>query len=219
MSLSKRDIAYNYLRKKIIFGDLRPGDVLDEKKIVEDLGFSRTPVREAINKLVEEDLILVFPRKGFIISSISLHDLHDMLDTRLLVEPYLIQKSFPQLEKDTLKQFRARVEKDIANEGKGPASVEDDFDFTLHSYFAQKSGNRFLQDLMNSLLSLSQRTRVFLPSEAERIAESNREHLAIIDSCLEGDVEKAMDSVRVHLENSRRGYMQMQRSNSSLLRD
>ncbi|MCI1984770.1 MAG: GntR family transcriptional regulator [Bifidobacteriaceae bacterium] len=219
MSLSKRDIAYNHLRKKIIFGDLKPGDVLDEKKIVEELGFSRTPVREAINKLVEEDLILVFPRKGFIISSISLHDLHDMLDTRLLVEPYLIQRSFPYLEKGDLLRFRTRVEDNIEKEGSGPAPVEDDFDFTFHSYFAQKSGNRFLQDLMNSLLSLSQRTRVFLPSEAERIAASNREHLSIIDCCLAGDVEGAIEAVKIHLENSRKGYMQMQESHSSLLKD
>ena len=47
MGKSRKEIAYDYIKPKIVFCELKPGDILDEKKIIEELGFSRTPIREA----------------------------------------------------------------------------------------------------------------------------------------------------------------------------
>lgn len=57
MGKSRKEIAYDYIKPKIVFCELKPGDILDEKKIIEELGFSRTPIREAISELAEEKLV------------------------------------------------------------------------------------------------------------------------------------------------------------------
>ena len=64
MGKSRKEIAYDYIKPKIVFCELKPGDILDEKKIIEELGFSRTPIREAISELAEEKLVTIMPRRG-----------------------------------------------------------------------------------------------------------------------------------------------------------
>lgn len=208
METSKRNQAYDYLRKQIVFCKMRPGDTISEKIVAQELGFSRTPVREAINKLVEEGLVQVFPRKGIIVSQISLHGLNDMLNSRLLVEPYLMHCAFDKLDLEALRTYRkdalSRVERDCFE----VVSIQDDFDYSFHMYFARLAGNRYLEGFMDTLLALSQRTRIFLPSQQERNAASNHEHLAIIDRAIAGDEEGAVQAIRNHLENSRISYME-----------
>ncbi|PLS31039.1 transcriptional regulator, GntR family [Bifidobacterium margollesii] len=214
MSESKRDLAYNYLRKQIVFCELRPGDLIDEKQITEQLGFSRTPVREAINKLAEEDMLRIFPRKGIVVSQISLKNLQDMIESRLLIEPYLIHQAFPSLDRDSLLHFREALQRTGTDSGDMKDSIEDDFDFKFHMYFAQKANNKYLENLMSTLLALSQRTRVFLPWSSERISESLEEHLNIIDCAMKGDEEGTVQAVRQHLQHSREGYLHVFQSHN-----
>ncbi|NMN01667.1 GntR family transcriptional regulator [Bifidobacterium panos] len=218
MGLSKRDIAYDYLRKQIVFCKLKPGDLLDEKQITEQLGISRTPVREAINKLAEENLLTIFPRKGITVSQISLRDLQDMIESRLLVEPYLLQQTFVRLDTDSLQEFRNKVKERGTGSGTDMDSIEDDFDFSFHMYFAKKANNQYLESLMSTLLALSQRTRIFLPWSPDRVTASANEHLAIIDCALNGDQEGAIDAIRTHLSHSREGYMHVFQSHSDFFR-
>lgn len=99
MGKSRKEIAYDYIKPKIVFCELKPGDILDEKKIIEELGFSRTPIREAISELAEEKLVTIMPRRGIVVTQISLKDVEDMLNARALLEPYIFQNAFPNVEK------------------------------------------------------------------------------------------------------------------------
>lgn len=218
VGLSKRDIAYDYLREQIVFCELKPGDFIDEKQITEQLGCSRTPVREAINKLVDENLVRIFPRKGIVVSEISLKDLEDMIESRLLIEPYLIHQAFTRLDHESLTAFRRQLEQKGSNTGATVDSVEDDFDYSFHMYFAKKSGNQFLISMMTTLLALSQRTRVFLPWSSERIVESVAEHLNIIDCVLNGDESGAITAVQQHLKHSHEGYLRVFQTHNAFLR-
>lgn len=211
MGVSKRTLAYNYLRNQIVFCKINPGDLIDEKALADQLGFSRTPVREAINKLAEEGLVQVFPRKGIIVSQISLRGLYDMLDSRLLIEPYLMHCAFNNLDLETLNVYRADAEARIERGSAQAASIQDDFDYIFHMYFARQAGNQYLTGFMDTLLALSQRTRIFLPFQKEREAASNQEHLVIIDKAIAGDEEGAVEAIRTHLNNSRASYLEASR--------
>ncbi|MCT6836224.1 MAG: GntR family transcriptional regulator [Bifidobacteriales bacterium] len=211
MSVSKRTLAYDYLRDQIVFCKMKPGDLIDEKAVSAQLGFSRTPVREAINKLAEEGLVQVFPRKGIIVSQLSLKDLNDMLDSRMLVEPYLMHQAFAHLDAQTLRSYRAAANTRLERGSVKPVSIQDDFDYTFHMYFARQAGNKYLLAFMSTLLALSQRTRVFLPYQEGRDEASCQEHIAIIDAALNGDEENAVEAIRAHLHNSRISYLQASR--------
>ena len=76
--LPLRDVVFNTLRKAILKGDLKPGERLMEIALAEKLGVSRTPIREAIRKLELEGLVVMAPRKGAKVASITERDLNDV---------------------------------------------------------------------------------------------------------------------------------------------
>lgn len=209
MATSKREVAYEYLREKIVCCELKPGDVLDEKGVAADLHCSRTPVREAINQLVEEHLVQIFPRKGIIVTQISLSSLNDMLDCRSLIEPYLLHQSMRGLNDEKLLEFKRIQEQRIADRNAAADSTMRDFDFNFHMYFAETAGNQYLTNLMKTLLSLNQRTRFFSSWDDSRILESFREHIDIIDAALNRDEEAGVRAMRNHLEKTRESYIRL----------
>ncbi|MDF7664273.1 GntR family transcriptional regulator [Bifidobacterium sp. ESL0763] len=218
MTASKKDVAYDYLRKKIVYCELKPGDVIDDKSIANELGFSRTPVREAINKLGEEKMVQSFARRGIIVSPVSLHDLNDMLEARMLVEPFIIRKAIAKVDRETLEEFRASL-KPSTWDSASPDWLHDDSDYRFHMYFTKVAGNSFITTMMDSLLMLSQRTRFMLSLEADRIKQTYIEHMDIIDCVEAKDEEGAAQAIQLHLANSGAAYQAVYQENVNLLLD
>ena len=77
-----RDVVFKTLREAILKGDLAPGERLMEIKLANQLGVSRTPIREAIRKLELEGLVVMVPRKGAEVAKITEKDLRDVLEVR-----------------------------------------------------------------------------------------------------------------------------------------
>src|SRR5690606_12292208 len=81
-----RELVFEVLREAIITGKLRPGERLMEVQLAEELGVSRTPVREAIRKLELEGLVLMIPRRGAYVAEISMKDIADVFEIRAALE-------------------------------------------------------------------------------------------------------------------------------------
>lgn len=206
MGKSRKEIAYDYIKLKIVFCELKPGDILDEKKIIEELGFSRTPIREAISELAEEKLVTIMPRRGIVVTQISLKDVEDMLNARALLEPYIFQNAFPNVEKDVLLRMKNQLNDMIAHKKVKMDSLEEDFDYSFHMYFAEKANNQYLYRMMHLLMMHSQRIRSFSTMHQERYIDSYKEHIEIIDMMLSGDEDKVMEAVKKHISNTVEGY-------------
>ena len=86
-----RDKIYNTIKERITSGKYAPGQPLDEKQIIEELRTSRTPFREAINALSEEGLVEVYPYRGIFVRDLSVKDIADGFDIRLLLEPKVLE--------------------------------------------------------------------------------------------------------------------------------
>ena len=90
--LSLNDIAYNHVKEKILSGAIRAGERIREDLLADDLSISRTPVREAINKLVMEDLVKSIPRRGIYCVRLTPDDICDLCDIRLMYEVYAVKR-------------------------------------------------------------------------------------------------------------------------------
>ena len=88
---SLSSIVYDNLKGKILNNELLPGDKLIEMDIAQELGVSRTPVREALSRLSEEGLVENFPRKSYIVSKISMKKARDLYDVRTALEPLAVK--------------------------------------------------------------------------------------------------------------------------------
>ena len=103
--LPLRDVVFNTLRKAILKGDLKPGERLME--IAEKLGVSRTPIREAIRKLELEGLVVMAPRKGAKVASITERDLNDVLEVRKGMEELAIRLACERITPEQLDEMVA----------------------------------------------------------------------------------------------------------------
>ena len=82
------DKAYQLIRHKIITLELSPLSAIDEQALMEDLQLGRTPIREALQRLAAEDLVLLAPRRGMFVSDISITDLQKVFELRLMLESF-----------------------------------------------------------------------------------------------------------------------------------
>lgn len=194
--------AYEHIRRQIVSGELMPGDVVSEKELIEQLGISRTPIREAIQRLAEENLLVVMPSRGTIVSYISVDDVGQIYKARKLIEPYLAREAVGHADPERLKQFREVFENQTKR-----GWQENDWDSEFHLYLAECSGNRFLHKTMQELMTQSMRIRVLSSEKKQQRFELSRaEHLALIDAILAGDADRAEQEVLNHLIRSEDGY-------------
>ena len=94
-----------------------------------------------ISELAEEKLVTIMPRRGIVVTQISLKDVEDMLNARALLEPYIFQNAFPNVEKDVLLRMKNQLNDMIAHKKVKMDSLEEDFDYSFHMYFAEKANN------------------------------------------------------------------------------
>mgnify|MGYP002733969358 FL=1 len=105
-----RDVVFESLREAILEGKLSPGQRLMEVQLAEQLGVSRTPVREAIRKLELEGLVVMLPRKGAYVADISLKDLVDVLEIRASLEGLSASLAAERMHEDDIKKLEKIVQ-------------------------------------------------------------------------------------------------------------
>jgi DNA-binding GntR family transcriptional regulator len=190
--------AYDVLKNKIVTCELMPGAVVDQNALMKEIGVSRTPVREAVNALEAEGLLVVMPRRGVIVSPISLTDVSQIYTVRENVEPLIARLATPSAEKDRLVKYY----KIFTREKFDPDSIIQS-DFQMHKYFAERTENTYLVRLMSSVLSQNMRIVVLGARVRDRLPASNREHATILEKMMDGDADGAAEAMRVHIASAK----------------
>jgi len=110
-AVSVRDRTYDSLKTKILSGRFKPGERLTEEHLAEELGVSRTPVREALHKLELEGLIQPLETRGFIIPKDSREEMEELFDMRAVLEGFTLRLICQSIAEETLQQLEATIEK------------------------------------------------------------------------------------------------------------
>lgn len=203
---SLKKIAYDHIKTEIIWGKLKPGDIISEKEFVEKLEISRTPVHEAVNALAQEGLVTIMPRRGTVVSPISVSSIKDMYEARSVIEPVIVRKAMENADEKELRDLK-NLFGSPEPEGQDAAN---DIDGQFHRYLAKCAGNRFLYKLEEDLMMNSFRARALTNRvNQERNKSAWQEHIRIIDAILEKNEEKAVTEMLEHLKKSSEGYTQL----------
>lgn len=205
MANSNRDLknlAYDIIKEKLITCEYIPGTSLNEGQLSAELGFSRTPVREAISRLEQDGFIKVMPKKGIYVTDISLNDVVQIFQARIEIEPVALRMAGPHLSMDKLLEFREEFsgeEHDV--------TVGFHKDTNMHLYIIDQCGNRFIIDMMHKLFE--ENTRVVIASKQNevKIHDARQEHLTIINLLIEEKFEEASNYMRTHVESCRRAAL------------
>ncbi len=197
---------YEYIKKEIILGNLEPGSVFDEVKIAEALKVSRTPVREAVLKLAGEGYLTIIPRKGTLVSNISIKDIKEVYEARIIIECGSI-KEITNINSEILYKWKSYYNNLLEKNIKEDEDVLNDIDKEFHLDISNFLSNKIIQKEIENLMDKSARIR-YLSNKTNkgRYIESINEHLIIIDALIENDLEKCAELMKEHLISSLRGY-------------
>lgn len=198
---SMQDTAYRFIRKKIELCEYAPGQMLSESQLRDELGFSRTPVREAIGRLSQEGLVRVFPKRGIMVSSISIAEIHRIFEVRALVEPYALTAHHNALDLDEIARFA-----EIFHAYRHGEEIEDfyEIDDDFHAALASALDNSYLRELLDRIHVQSVRLRIISGNFVEeRIMRTMEEHARIADACVARDWDGAARAMEDHLRHSK----------------
>lgn len=194
-----RVLVYEELKMRILKGEIAPGQRLMEVETSEELGVSRTPVREAIKKLEKEGLVVVEPRKGTYAAQISDSDLIEILEVRESLEALAAQyavKRMKQAQKEKLNSVANKYKKAV-EEGKLPAMIK--FDTEFHRILVEGSNNKTLINLIEQLQELLLRFRYLYYDNAKRAEQNPPEHQRIVDAVMSGNESEAYAATMAHI--------------------
>ena len=166
--------AYNYIKNKIISGVYPPNQKIEESEISNELNFSRTPIREAINTLKDEGWITIIPRKGIFVSEISLKDINDIFQVRETIEPIILRLAFENLNNIFLKFEKIllqKVQKYISGEGNW-LEIEQKAEGAAHFFLDNTREKIFVPLKDNQLIKL---LKVDPTSELEKVMQKANE--------------------------------------------
>jgi DNA-binding GntR family transcriptional regulator len=192
------EAAHAELRRLIVSGELAPGTRLLEQDCAARLGLSRTPVREAIGRLVSEGLVRRPPGGAPVVHRITADELVEILEVRRLLEVEAAGRAAGSAGRDELLALRRRFAAFLEGPAPDPEAhrAADD---ALHDALARMAGSRLMAEMV---ANLRLRTRVFDKRVVpERFEPGCREHVAVIDAVVRGDRPGAETAMRAHLDH------------------
>jgi DNA-binding GntR family transcriptional regulator len=200
--------AYKVLKEAIVSCKMPPGSIISEDALVEKFRTSRTPIREALLRLQKEGFVEIFPHQGTFVSQISLKDIYEIYQFRLIIESQMIKISRRNLEKTVLERFRNFFIEFETREFSIAEWVKTDRD--MHCYIVEASGNDYLRGIYATIMDLIQRMRITSGKMPHRMKETNREHVIILDALLAGEDDKAAELMAAHITSSRDAVLELE---------
>lgn len=192
------------LRTEIFAGRLKPGAPLPERLLAEQLGVSRTPVREALFTLHSEGLVELSPNRGATVRTITAHDIEQIYSLRAVVESYAAREAAQTRsarDLDALEDAHAKLER-ITGSGSG-ALDQALSDLAFHMLISEATGSRLLHTIMGQVLAFTVSYRSNYSYPPERGAVVVAEHRAILDAVRDGRADDAERLMREHVQCAR----------------
>lgn len=194
----RSDQVYDELKKRIINNELRPGEALPESFVSELLGASRTPVREALQRLAREGLVTFAPGRGASVTPISIPDIVELYQMREALEPYAARLAAANPDRKVVEPLLDRLqtaEQLIATEVDSYYKLTGEIDECLSGL----TGNTRLQVALQEVWTQVRRARHLSAKYPDRLASSVREHIRLLEAVRRGDAEEAAAASRAHV--------------------
>jgi len=189
--------VYGQLMDLLIRGELRPGDVIAERPMAEQLKASRTPIREALGRLEAEGLVYKQPNRGVIVSLFSTEAFVDILNVRQLLEAEAARLAAGRIPAERLAAIRAAL-RSLGEKAKPTLSEIWEVDDMLHGEIADTAGNELMASMIRDL---RRRTHVFNAyRKSVEPSASIEENLLLLDAIESGDSERARIAMAEHIE-------------------
>ncbi len=194
--------VYNQIRNDILNGVYEPGESLVETKLSEELGVSRTPVREALRQLELEGLVQSVPNKGVTVKGVSQQDIQDIYTIRMLIEGLAARWAAEKIAPHELEELKEAVDLEEFYTKKNDYEHLLQFDTRFHDIIFRASKSMPLTHTLSTFHNYVQKARKVSMSSPKRAEEVLQEHKAILQAIVDKDADKAEQLTTQHVRNA-----------------
>jgi len=202
---SLNQTAYDIIRDKILKGEFEPGSRLREDLLAEEISMSRTPVREAFNRLVSDGLVINRVRQGLYLIQPETCEIEEYIDIRSALEKLSVEKCIRKITEEQKEKIRANMQDFKTALDAGDFVKCNTLDADFHLTIARMAGSKKLLDLLKEFsvfFQLARRTEK-RTHPLEKNTQTFKEHSLIADAILAGDVEAARNAMTANIETMR----------------
>ena len=200
-ALSQAEAAYRQLRDKLIMLEIRPGEPINDGQLAAELGFGRTPVREAIKRLEVDHLVVSYPRRGTFATTVDFTELADVSEIRELLEPLAARRAATRAN--------AAMRRELLDVATAIAELEDPspaesrelmrYDLTVHRLIYRAAANPHLEDTLIRYDNLATRIWCLVLDKVPSVSGHITEHVELLKAVAEGDADRAGELALHHV--------------------
>jgi DNA-binding GntR family transcriptional regulator len=201
---SLRDLAYEAIKYRIITCAFKPGEYVNEARVAAVLGLGRTPVHQAIDRLMLDGMVEVIPRKGVIVKPVSLDEVMQIIEARLIVEPQGVRMTAARADETDIAALSDILGR--ARQWTAVRNVEQMMllDREFHLVLARAGRNDVFADILRKLHERSLRFWFISLTDAGHHGAVQEEHGAILQAIRDRDLDAAEAAMRNHIESFRK---------------
>jgi DNA-binding GntR family transcriptional regulator len=207
---NKKLLAYEVLKDRIVRNELKPLEYLNEKTLCDELGISKTPIREALQHLERNRFVVIIPNKGCFVSNIGLDLIREVFEVREIHECAAARIAATRPNREIFREIL------LKHESFDPKSLENAREnlisgYQIHNKIVEFIGNSLLNDFYQIVQDHIVRIRIYFLNKFDnrRLQETSKEHQKILQAIIEGNPEAAESAMREHLSNALAAIKQM----------
>jgi DNA-binding GntR family transcriptional regulator len=201
-----REQVYNRVKSAILSNQYKPGDIIQIDRLAREMGISATPIREAVIRLESSGLLELIPNKGARVVEITPHDIREIWELRLILEPYAARKTAGLDLHAEIADLESRIRALVNGEFDQAAYIQADEQ--LHRLLFDHIDNSVLRETIDRIHNLSMRMRYHAEhvshNSSSVVEEVSSEHLRILEALKQGDADATEQAVLTHLRNGER---------------
>ena len=200
--------VYNQIKNLILCNEVMPGQKLHHQQLSERLGVSRTPVREALTRLVQEGYVAFLPNRGFTCKEIRMQEAEELYELREALEAFAVENAIKNLTDTALDQLREKMNlygADVRNRFTKERLM---YDQNVHLQIAQLAGNETLKNSLGHVFErivLKRRTDGLY--DAARGVSAHQQHLELLRAMEQRNVTEAVTIVRAHIRKGKENVL------------
>jgi len=200
--------VYDEIKDLILCNEILPGQKLHHQQLSERLGVSRTPVREALTRLVQEGYVSFLPNRGFTCKEIRMQEAEELYELREALEAFTVERAIANLTDSALRGLRAKINsygRDVQNRFTRERLV---YDQDVHLAIAELAGNETLKNTLSHVFE-----RIVLKRRTDGLYDSARgtaahqEHLLLLEAMERRDPAGAVAILRKHIQAGKKNVM------------
>lgn len=192
------ELVTDAIRQRILCGELRPGEVVRQEALADDLGVSRLPIREAISRLRDEGMMAVIPHRGAYVCKLSADEVREAFDIRLRLEPWIFAEALPHISEMDLRKGERIVSQMEDTASKEWGRLNWLFHETLYSPSRRRVSIATLQRLHN----VTDRYLSFQVVNVPVREQAGDEHTELIELCRSKAIGRAMEVLENHIRTA-----------------